>query len=138
VFPGRSLSHAPHARRQLATTTFRDEGQTVRVLTWLGDSANEALACFLTYRGRQAFHSELGVEVRKGPDDDLDDIVAATLDLGMAEVPAPSVLLEGAKNLRREKWDWVLPAELLANAYVRSYLDIDEALAWVRQTAAAE
>ncbi len=99
-FPGgvyRTLP-MPAASSLLATTTCRDEGQTVRVLTWLGESANDALACFLTYRGRQAFHSELGVEVRKGPDDDLDDIVAATLDLGMAEVPEPRVLLESTKK----------------------------------------
>lgn len=121
-----------YARRELATTVFRDEGQSVRVLTWLGDSANEALSCLLTYRGYQAFHSELGIEVRKGQANDIEDIVNATLDLALDEPPAPGILLEGAKNLRREKWDWVLPMDLLAKGYARTYLDLDEAMAWMR------
>ena len=127
-----------YARRGLATTVFRDEGGSVRVLTWLGDAANEALACLLTWRGREAFHNELGVEVRKRPNDDVRDIVDATRDLATEQPPAPEVLLAGVKNLQREKWDWALPMDLAARGYARTYLDLDEAMGWVRRTAAAE
>lgn len=121
------------ARLELATTVFRDEGESVRILTWLGDSANEALACLLTYRGHQAFHGDIGVEVRKGLGNGIEDIVDATLDLALDEPPAPEILLKEAKNLAREKWDWVLPQALLARSYSNSHLDIHEAISWLRR-----
>jgi ATP-dependent Lhr-like helicase len=42
------------------------------------------------------------------------------------------MLLTGVQNLQREKWDWVLPDGLLREAYASHYLDLDEALAWVK------
>ena len=42
------------------------------------------------------------------------------------------VLLAETKNLQRQKWDWALPDRLLRRAYASLYLDIGEALSWVR------
>ncbi|MEW5838207.1 MAG: DEAD/DEAH box helicase [Pseudomonadota bacterium] len=122
-----------YSRRMMATTVLRDVGDSVRVFTWLGDASNEALACLLTHHGFLAFHNQLGVEVRKTQNIEAEGIADALHNIALNAPPSPEVLLKGAKNLVREKWDWVLPEDLLARSYASSHLDLDEALSWLRQ-----
>lgn len=114
----------------LHTEHLVDQGRELLVLTWLGDSANEALACFMRLRGFTATPAGPGIEVMKG-EKTVDNILDALLDSALAEQPTLAALLEGAKNLEREKWDWALPPELLKKAYASLNLNIDEAQQWV-------
>ena len=114
----------------LHTRHLVDQGRELLVLTWLGDSANEALACFMRLRGFTAAPAGPGIEVMKG-EKTVDNILDALLDSALAEQPTLAELLEGAKNLEREKWDWALPPELLKKAYASVNLNIDEAQQWV-------
>lgn len=57
-------------------------------------------------------------------------------DAAVDEPPSLHVLLQDAKNLEREKWDWALPPELLRKTYASLNLDLDEALAWTKSLAA--
>lgn len=116
-------------RRNMATTVLRDAGDSARLFTWLGDAANEAIACLLMHRGFQAFHGELGVEVRKAT---ANDVASALKDVIKHELPAPVELLAGVRNLARAKWDWALPEDLLACGYANTYLDLAEAVGWLR------
>lgn len=113
----------------MATTVLRDAGDSARLFTWLGDAANEAIACLLMHRGFQAFHGELGVEVRKAT---ANDVASALKDVIKHELPAPVELLAGVRNLARAKWDWALPEDLLACGYANTYLDLAEAVGWLR------
>ena len=108
-----------------------DQGSAVVLLTWLGDAANEAVACLLQRRGFNASPAGPGVEVQKG-DRSTEDILDALIDAGMDEPPPLDVLLADVKNLQREKWDWALPDQLLRRAYASLNLNIEEALAWAR------
>lgn len=119
-----------YLRRNMAATVLREAGDSVRLFTWLGDAANEAISCLLTYRGFQAFHGELGVEVREAS---TDDVAKALKEVSLHELPAPEDLLKGVRNLARAKWDWALPENLLARGYASSYLDFKEATDWVRR-----
>ena len=114
----------------LASKCLVDQGHELLVVTWLGDSANEALACFMSQRGFSAAPSGPGVEVVKGGHS-IDHILDALLDAALVEQPSPGELLEGARNLEREKWDWALPPELLKKAYASLNLDIELAKKWV-------
>lgn len=114
----------------LHTEHLVDQGRELLVLTWLGDSANEALACFMRLRGFTAAPAGPGIEVMKG-EKTVDNILDALLDSALAEQPTLAALLEGAKNLEREKWDWALPPELLKKAYASVNLNIGEAQQWV-------
>lgn len=114
----------------LATENLIDQGRELLVLTWLGDSANEALACFLNRRGFSAAPSGPGIEVVKD-NYTTQNILDALVDAALAEQPSESELLEGARNLEREKWDWALPPELLKKAYASLNLDIQAAKAWM-------
>ena len=121
-----------YAARGLAHEVAIDQGEQVQILTWLGDAANEALACLLRGRGYVAAHSGPGIEVFKGQNG-IDAVVDAMLDAGMDEPPPLDTLLEDVNNLQREKWDWALPDLLLRKAYASLHLDIDEALRWTRE-----
>ena len=122
-----------YRKRGMATAVLLDAGDSARLFTWLGDAANEAIACLLTYQGFQAFHGELGVEVRKAS---AHDVAKALKEVTEREPPSPEALLAGARNLARAKWDWALPEDLLARGYASSYLDLNEAMVWLRQSAA--
>lgn len=126
-----SQARANYANRGLSKTFVVDQGAEVLLLTWLGDAANEALACLLQRRGFLASSAGPGVEVIKGPHT-VEEVLDVLLDAGLEEPPPLELLLADTKNLQREKWDWALPDGLLRKAYASLYLDLDEALEWCR------
>lgn len=120
-----------YQRMDLANQVVVDQGAEVMLFTWLGDSANEAIACLLIRRGFTATPSGPGIEVLKGKHS-TQEIMDALMDAAIDEPPPIDMLLEDVRNLQREKWDWALPPSLLRKAYASHYLDLDEALAWTR------
>ncbi len=121
-----------YATHDLANNQIIDQGSQLQVLTWLGDAANEAIACLLRRRGYTANAAGPGVEVMKS-EHRTEDIMDALIDAGIDDPPPLEMLLVEVSNLQREKWDWVLPGDLLRKAYVSLYLDLDEALQWSKR-----
>lgn len=121
-----------YTHSNLASEFCIDQGRAVYLLTWLGDSANEAIACLLSRRGFLSVPSGPGVEVQKGQGSTR-DMLDALADIALDDTPPLELLLADVKNLGREKWDWALPDSLLRKAYVSLYLDIDEGMDWIRQ-----
>lgn len=124
-------ARANYAARGLAEAFVVDQGSEMLLLTWLGDAANEALACLLHRRGFKASAAGPGVEVMKGQHT-VEDMLDVLYDAGVDDTPPLDMLLADVKNLQRERWDWALPDRLLRRAYASLYLDLDEALAWAR------
>lgn len=120
-----------YATRNLSQDIMVDQGDTLLLLTWLGDSSNEAIACLLSCHGFTANAAGPGVEVLKGKRS-LPELSKTLCKIATKEVPDFSILLADAKNLQREKWDWALPDWLLRKAYASLYLDLDEAMAWIK------
>lgn len=114
-----------------------DQGSQAILLTWLGDSANEAIACLLTSRGATAYAGALGVEVQRSGRS-LNDIADLLADIGSEPAPTIDELLGDASNLTRQKWDGLLSPKLLRETYARSNIDLDEAMAWIRSKFASE
>jgi ATP-dependent Lhr-like helicase len=123
-----------YADRNLGSTFFIDQGKVLYILTWLGDAANEAIACLLIRRGFIATAAGPGVEVQKGLHT-TEEILDALIDTAIEDPPPLNVLLADVKNLQREKWDWALPDDLLRIAYASLYLNLDEALKWTKKIA---
>lgn len=121
-------------RHGLGSEFALDQGKELLLLTWLGDAANEAIACLFMRRGYVAVPNGPGVEVVKG-EHSTQDILDALSDFAVDEVPSVETLLTDVKNLEREKWDWALPGGLLRRAYASLNLDLDEGLNWVRTVA---
>ncbi len=108
-----------------------DQGRQSLLVTWLGDAANEGLACLLMSRGIVAAAGQLGVEFVKGKRTPT-EIAEVLTDIGHAEIPPVDTLLADAKNLLRQKWDWALSPRLLRISYASLNLDLDAATQWLR------
>ena len=117
----------------MADHLLLDQGSQAILLTWLGDAANEAIACLLMLHGVQSFTGRLGVEIQRAGRslDEIEDLLA---DIGLEPAASVDELLAKASNLVRQKWDGLLSPHLLRQSYASSNLDIDEALAWLRVT----
>jgi ATP-dependent Lhr-like helicase len=126
-----------YARLDLKNEFAIDQGHEVVLVTWLGDAGNEALACLFMARGFAASLSAAGIEVAKG-EQSTEEVLRALEEIAGNEIPPLDTLLENAKNLAREKWDWALPDTLLRKAYASLNLDLDEALDWAQGATAAK
>ena len=128
----RFLAEARRAYRDLDLdrVTILDAGAQVRVLTWLGDAANEVLVFLLLRRGITASLAGPGIDVMKAKNG-VDAIQAVLAEAANGELPALADLMHGASNLEREKWDWALPPALLHTTYASLRLDLGEAQRWL-------
>lgn len=120
--------------RQLENNIVVDQGHEVLLLTWLGDSTNEALAAMYRQRGFTAGVAGPGVEVMKGSRSQ-EEIVAVLAQVVARPPPSIEELLQDAQNLERQKWDWALPKPLLMKTFASLNLNLEEALAWVGSVA---
>jgi ATP-dependent Lhr-like helicase len=120
-----------YARRNLSSVDLLDQGNETLLMTWLGDAANEALACLLNKHGFKAFAGGPAIEVHKGQRRN-QNILAALSQIATQPQPPLEELLANTKNLQREKWDWALPDHLLRISYASLNLDFEEALEWAK------
>lgn len=121
---------AAYARLDLGQHRLLDQGNVALLPTWLGDGANEALACLIMARGFKATAVRLGVEISKAGRT-LDHIEDALTDMASIPVPSMEELLSKAGNLARQKWDGLLSPRLLRVSYASLYLETGEAMAWL-------
>ncbi|MGE8258373.1 MAG: DEAD/DEAH box helicase [Stenotrophomonas sp.] len=110
-----------------------DQSSNLLLLTWLGDSANEAIACLLNAQGLVSQADRLGVEISKGGTS-LDDVIKVLGRIARTPAPSPETLLHSAKNLTTQKWDGLLPTRLLQRSYASLRLDLEEATSWLAHT----
>jgi ATP-dependent Lhr-like helicase len=96
------------------------DGGNILLLGWRGDAIHDALALLLTARGLHASNEGAAIRVFSADQKRLGDLLTE-----IANGPAPT-----AKDLQikpeaaiREKWDWVLPAELRVRSYISAQLD---------------
>jgi ATP-dependent Lhr-like helicase len=121
-----------YQRRSLSSVYLIDQGNETVLMTWLGDAANEALACLLNSHGFKSFAGGPAIEVHKGLRTN-QDILAALSQIATQPQPPLEELLSNTKNLHREKWDWALPDHLLRVSYASLNLDFEEAVEWANK-----
>jgi ATP-dependent Lhr-like helicase len=128
----RFLQEAQSAYRQLSLDgkVLLDQGSDALLLTWLGDSSNEAIACLLNAQGFTSQAGRLGVEISRGTRS-LDDVIKVLGRVAKMPLPSPETLLHSANNLVTQKWDGLLPPRLLRRSYASLKLDLEEATAWL-------
>ncbi|ALA85844.1 TPA: DEAD/DEAH box helicase [Stenotrophomonas maltophilia] len=128
----RFLQEAQNAYRQLGLDgkILLDQGSDALLLTWLGDSANEAIACLLNAQGFTSQAGRLGVEISMGARS-LDDVIKVLGRVAKMPLPSPEALLHSANNLVTQKWDGLLPPRLLRRSYASMKLDLEGATDWL-------
>lgn len=107
---------------RLAERSTIMDGDSIFILPWAGDSANNALLLLLR---------SLGLE--KGSNDGLaiccegwhiERLADACSDVVEMDEVNLINMLEDVDNLGQNKWDWALPRELLVRSYASLHLDI--------------
>lgn len=98
------------------------DGETLLILPWAGDLAQNALLLLLRSLGLETGSND-GLVVRcEGWDlDRLSDACSDIVNLDAVDLIA---MLEKVENLGQSKWDWVLPRDLLVQSYASMHLDI--------------
>lgn len=130
----KSLLHEARSlylQMDLRSQIYVEQGSEVMLLTWLGDDANEAIACLLSHQGFTAASSGPGVEVRKDKFS-LEAVLKSLKSIAETAPPTLDMLLKNVRNLQREKWDWALPERLLRKTYASHHLDLEQAFHWIR------
>lgn len=121
---------AGYKELNLGEQQMLDQGGHGILVTWMGDAANEAIACLLASRGVNAATGQLGVEFAKGQRS-LEEVAELLADIGSEESPPLDLLLADAGNLLRQKWDWTLSPNLLRTSYASLNLNMQEAMSWI-------
>lgn len=126
--PGKRL--LAEARRNFERLGLKDLkiltlGSTVHLMTWKGDWVNDTIQLCLRSQGLQALNEGVCVAVQKS----IPGAVQRALE-GILDQPpvSPEALAETVENLITEKWDVVLPIDLLQANYAFAKLDLPSAI----------
>jgi ATP-dependent Lhr-like helicase len=106
---------------ELGTKRILADGAGVLILTWRGDWLNDALALLLTAKGCEATNEGISIRVSSA---DLASVQQLLGEISEQAPPTAADLKLNPKNLLKEKWDWVLPVDLLLRSFVSSELDL--------------
>ncbi|MFQ2238148.1 DEAD/DEAH box helicase [Aeromonas dhakensis] len=111
-------------RYGLDSTTLIEVGSNaVQLFPWSSDIAHDAFVLMLQKQNIDAVNEGLTISVNCSKAKLLAEIEAV---LG-AEI-SDEDLLQGAKNISREKWDWALSDELLRKSFASLRLDVKAAI----------
>lgn len=94
------------------------------LLTWQGDYINDAMSLMLNRTGVTCTGSGLVLEIESSKERLL-TVLREVAQLDAADIEP---LLRDVKNLKREKWDWILPESLLIKSFASSQLDFSGAI----------
>jgi ATP-dependent Lhr-like helicase len=97
------------------------EGNSILILTWRGDWANDALSLLLTAKGLATSNEGIALRVSS-----VDQVKLKAILEDIAASPAISVedLHLKPEHIMREKWDWVLPDSLRLASFASCTLDL--------------
>jgi ATP-dependent Lhr-like helicase len=101
------------------------DGINTFVFTWASDWINDTLALMLGQQGCRALNEGLCLTVVDVPEENLR---AALSDIANQSGVVGTELVANVQNKEREKWDHLLPPELLSKGFAARELDIPGAV----------
>lgn len=113
----------------LARTAVRESGNYVQILLWKGDRIHDTLTLLLQFKGIEALSHGLFVEVRGlGAGEVLDALCAIASN---REINPQDVAAEVETKLR-QKWDALLPEDVLDADFAADALDVSGTIASIK------
>lgn len=110
---------------RLSERMILKENQSLLILPWAGDLAQNALLLLLRSLGLETGSND-GLVVRcEGWN--LDRLTDACSDIVNLDAVDLIAMLEKVENLGQGKWDWALPRELLVRSFASMHLDMEGA-----------
>jgi ATP-dependent Lhr-like helicase len=116
-----SEARSYYQRAGLATDQVLERGAEVCLLTWRGDWVNDALVLLLARSGLHSCNEGMLVTITGTSKS---RVLDALEEIAGAENASPDYLLADAKNILREKWDWVMPDSMARRSFASLCLDI--------------
>jgi len=121
-------ARANYARLGLNHTWLLQMGADVEIILWKGDAVNDTLLLMLLARGLRSMNDGVAVCVKDTSVDRVREVLEVLREEGTI---APLALASTVLNKIREKWDYLLPEELLNANFASANLDttgVQEAL----------
>jgi ATP-dependent Lhr-like helicase len=115
-------ARASYQRLELSRRQVLQNGNEVTILTWLGDRVNDTLATWLTRLGLPAASEGLTIGVF---DARRERVLAAFRRILEEPAPSEAELAKAVENPIEQKWDHLLPEELLRKGYGWRRFDVD-------------
>jgi ATP-dependent Lhr-like helicase len=107
---------------RLSERLFVTDSDSVLLLPWAGDFANNALVLLLRSLGLESGSNDGLIVCCEGWG--LNRLADACSDVVALDHVDLLAMLEDVENLGQNKWDWALPRSLLARSYASLHLDI--------------
>ncbi|MDS1310748.1 DEAD/DEAH box helicase [Marinobacter xiaoshiensis] len=116
-------------RTGLSNSSVIEQHGHVYVFPWLGDKVVNTLSAILVRAGFQASHYAGAIEVQKTSSD---DVLACFKGVLQKELPSEYELADMVPEKHIEKFDELLPEDLLTEGYGRRMFDLLGAHAWLK------
>lgn len=113
------------ASLRLDSNYIVQDGINTFVFTWASDWVNDTLALMLGQRGCRALNEGICLTVMDAP---VETLKAALTDIANEPNFIGTELVANVQNKEREKWDHLLPPELLSKGFAARELDIHGAV----------
>jgi len=114
-------ARATFQRMGLDAQVILVSANTVQLFLWLGDRVMNTLVLMLKLAGFNAENVGLCIDIKTNNPEKLFDVLG---DLSASPPPDPMTLVANVINKQLEKWDNLLPDELLARNYSSHTLDV--------------
>ena len=118
-----------YARLGLETNWLLQEGSETRIILWRGDRVNDTLLLMLQSLGYKGMHDGASLVISNAP---VEKVKGSLALLSARESMDPVALASSVKNKVREKWDGLLPADLLDVNFASSCLNVEGTISALR------
>ena len=122
-----------YRRLGLNRNWLRQAGNEAHIYLWKGDRIHDTLTLILQARGYAAMNHGVYIEVRQSAQVEISDVLDEVL---RSPPPDPLEIAASVQNKIRQKWDALLPADLLDAGFASENLEVAGTLAALRDATA--
>ncbi|WP_027251200.1 DEAD/DEAH box helicase [Photobacterium halotolerans] len=115
-------------KANLASNSLLEIGSTTYVFTWLGDKVVNTIVALLIINGYKAGAYAGAIEVEKAS---VEDVMTTIRSLASTQLPSETELANSVLEKQIEKFDHLLPEEILSIGYGAKVFDINRAKEWL-------